>query len=449
VTSLFDGLPASAPEPATFSVTELGLAIDAALREGFGEVWVRGEVAGLRAGGRGHLYFELCDTGEEGAGGKLPVALYAGQARVVERQLAHAGLAIGNGVELRIRAAVGFYPPHGKLQLRMVAVDPAFTVGQLALSRERLLAALRADGTLAAQQALGMPAVPLRVGLLTSRGSAAHHDVEHQLAAAGCAFDVVLADAQVQGDGAVASVVAALRNLYRVHRQRPFDLVAIVRGGGARTDLMTFDDGGIARAIAKMPMPVWTGIGHEIDRSVADHAAHTAFPTPTAVGAALRTRAREAVTDLDRRRQRLRTATSLLLAGEQDRLEAARRRLERAHDAAVAVAGSQLTDRRRRLRTGVNAALAAERARLDLAAARLPRVVTRAVQVETAHLAVAARQLDALDPARVLARGFSVTRRADGRPVTDAGHLVADEVLVTQLAVGSVTSRVVDGRLTP
>ncbi len=431
------------PEPTTYTVTALGTAIDGALRQGFGEVWVRGEVAGLRPSGR-HVYFELCDTGEEGAGGKLPVALYASQARVVERQLAHAGLEIADGVELRIRAGLGFYPPQGRLQLKMVAVDPAFTVGQLALSRERLLAALRADGTLATQAALPAPVVPLRVGLVTSRGSAAHHDVLHQLEAAGCAFQLVLADARVQGEGAVASVVDALRNLWRSHQRVPLDVVAIVRGGGARTDLAAFDDGAIARAIAKMPMPVWTGVGHEIDRSVADEAAHTVFPTPTAVGAALRAGAEAGVADLGRRRQRLAVALTIVLDAEVQQLLARGERLERARDAAMGVAAARLAERRRRLRAGLAAVLAGERARLELAGSRLPQAVTRAVAAEVAHLAVVGRQLDALDPARVLARGFSVTRGPDGQPVTDVGQLEEGALLTTQLAVGAVRSRVVD-----
>jgi exodeoxyribonuclease VII large subunit len=372
------------------------------------------------------------------------VALYAGAGRVVDRLLAHAGVVLDNGVELRIRAEPTFYPPHGKLQLRMVGVDPAFTVGQLALSRDRLLAALHADGTLARQRAHDAPRVPLRIGLITSAGSAAHHDVVHQLEAAGCAFTVILADARVQGGGCAESVVEALRNLWRVNRRRPLDVVAIVRGGGARTDLMGFDDERIARAIAAMPMPVWTGIGHEIDASVADAAAHTAFPTPTAVAAALRSAVEGARADGAERRGRLRAATAARLDLEERRLLDLRRRLARGQAAALAVHGEQVRARRARLRRGVADALRAARTAHAEAAARLPHALRRALHAEGAHLAVAGRQLDALDPARVLARGFSVTRHDDGRLVTAVGDVGAGDVLVTRLADGSVTSRAIE-----
>jgi exodeoxyribonuclease VII large subunit len=424
----------------TYTVGELGAALDAAVREAVGEVWVRGEVAGLKRSARGHLYFDLCEGHEVRA--RLPVALLAGPARFIERQLAHAGLALADGVELRLRATPEVFAGTGRLQLKMSAVDPAFTVGQLALSRERLLATLAADGTLEVQQRLADPVVPLRIGLLTSHGSAAHHDVVEELTAAGCAFEVVLAHAQVQGEGSAERVVDALRWLYRAHARRPIDVVAIVRGGGSRSDLATFDDAALARAIAKMPMPVWTGIGHEIDTSVADAVAHTAFKTPTAVAAALRARVVEARAATTSRRDRLRAAVGTRLATESERLAVVAQHLERAHAGVLAVEREQVHARRRRLRIGAAAVVAGERARLTERRGRLPRVLARALEGERAHLAMAARQLEALDPARVLARGFSVTRGADGRPLTAAQDAAAGELITTELADGTLISRV-------
>jgi exodeoxyribonuclease VII large subunit len=414
VSSLFDAPPEAGPP--TYTVGELGTAIEQTLHDGFrGGVWVRGEVSGLRA--PGHVYFDLCDPGHAV---KVPVVLYARAARQIDQQLADAGLVLTDGVELRIRAEVGFYTPQGRLQLRMTAVDPAFTVGQLALSRERLLAALRADGTLARNGTLPVVDVPLRIGLVTSRGTAAWNDFVEELAAAACAFELVAADARVSGPECPASVLDALRRLYRLHRHAPLDLVAIVRGGGSRTDLAGFDDERIARAIASMQVPVWTGIGHEIDTSVADHAAHRSFKTPTAVAAELRGRAERGVAEVGERSRRLHAAVIGTLSLQAEQLDA----------------------RRHRVRRATQTLLAAERSRLIVAGERLPRAVRQTLDAHGAHLASAARHLDALDPARVLARGFSVTRTLDGRAVTAAGELAAGDLLVTQLADGEVTSRV-------
>jgi exodeoxyribonuclease VII large subunit len=422
VSSLFDAEPVSPPGPPTYTVGELGAAIERTLSAGFRDgVWVRGEVCGLRA--PGHVYFELRD-GEADA--KVPVVLYAGTARQIDRQLADAGLMLTDGVELRIRAEVGFFAPHGRLQLRMTGVDPAFTVGQLALNRERLLAALAADGTLACNGRLPVVDVPLRIGLVTSRGSAAWNDVVEELTASGCAFQLVAADARVQGPECPASLLDALRRLYRLHRQAPLDLVAVVRGGGSRSDLAGFDDEALARAIARMETPVWTGIGHETDTCVADHAAHTAFKTPTAVAAELRSRAERGVADVTSRSRRLHAAAL----------------------GALSVHDEQQGARQHRLRRATLTVLAAEDARLGVAADRLPRVARTALDAHTAHLTAAARHLDALDPARVLARGFSVTRTAAGRAITRAEDVAPGDLLTSQLAHGVVTSRAEEVRAT-
>jgi exodeoxyribonuclease VII large subunit len=425
-------------EEPTYGVAELGGALDRALRDAFGQVWVRGEVAGLRR--PGHVYFDLVEQGA-----KVPVVLFAGTARVVDRVLAHAGLELGDGVELRIRAAPGYHAPFGRLQLTMSAVDPAFTVGQLALARERLLRDLHADGTVGRNAALPVPALPLRIGVVTSAGSAAWNDVRHQLEAAGCGFVVVVADARVQGEDAPESILEALRGLWRLQQRAPLDLVAIVRGGGSRTDLAAFDDERIARAIAQMPVPVWTGIGHEIDTSVADAVAHTAFPTPTAVAAALRGLAEQAVSAGGDRRTRLRAATAALLDAQADRLAERRSRLQRAQGAVLAVHAERLRARRHRLAREAVAVLESADGLQAGLAARLPAGARRVVDAEAQRLAAARRQVDALDPARVLGRGFSITRKADGRVLRAAAEAAPGEVLVTTVASGTVRSRVEEG----
>jgi exodeoxyribonuclease VII large subunit len=398
----------------TLSVRELGAALDGVLRERFASpVWVRGEVAGMHRSAAGHVYFDLCEQGA-----KAQVTLFARTATAVDRRLAQAGLALADGVELRVRVQPSFHAPFGRLQLLMDAVDPAFTAGRLALAREQLLAALRADGSMARNAALPLAEVPLRIAVITSVGSAAWNDVVHQLEAAGCAFELVAADARVQGGTSPDSLLDALRACFRLHRQRPLDLVAVVRGGGSRTDLAAFDDERVARALTHMEVPVWTGIGHDVDTTVADAVAHTAFPTPTAVGAALRTRAEQARARTDDRRRRLAPATRAVIDGAQDRVLARAERLVRARRGLLNLHAEQHDSRRRRLEQQVRSTLDAEADRLE----------------------ARARQVEALDPVRVLARGFSVTRHADGRVVRGVAAVEDGEVLVTDLADGSVRS---------
>src|SRR3954454_5334368 len=274
--------PLFAQEP-TYSVAELSAGIGAALSRAFpDEVWVLGEIANLSRPGSGHVYFDLV-----GDGCRLRVTLWESDKRVVNAVLKRAGGAVrmSDGTEVRIRARVQWWAEGGQASLRMLSIDTAYTLGRLAEERELLLQRLRAAGLLARQATLTLSAVPLRVGLVTSEGSAAAVDFLHTLEASGHAWQVALADARVQGLEAELSVVAALDALVEIVPS--IDVICIVRGGGARTDLASFDSEAIALAIAHCPIPVLTGIGHEVDTTIADLVAHTRHKTPTACAAAL------------------------------------------------------------------------------------------------------------------------------------------------------------------
>jgi len=322
----------------------------------------------------------------------------------------------------------------------MTAIDASYTLGRLAEDRERVLAALRADGLLERNRSLALPAVPLRLGLVTSLGSAAHADVRHELDRAGLAFRIVEADARTQGLEAGPSVAAALAALARV--APPLDAVLLVRGGGSRTDLAPFDGEAIARAVASCPLPVLTGVGHEVDTSVADLVANRAYKTPTACAGAVVERVAAFLTSVDER-----WATAQRLAAE--RLAGAERGLHRtAERAAVATrrglaAQAAQLDTTDRLLTG--AALRAV-ARADRVVQRragdLATRAHRGLDAAAGRLAVAAARADAHDPARALARGWSITRGPDGRVVRSVADLGPGDPLVTTLADGTVASTV-------
>src|SRR5260221_7442665 len=174
------------------------------------EVWIRGEVRDLSRPPSGHVYFDLC-----GDGCSIPVTLWAGDRSVVNAVLRRAGGAVRmtDGTEIRIRAQVSWWAERGRVALRMLSIDTAFTLGRLAEARELLVQRLRAEGLLHLQQRHALPLVPLRVGLITSAGSAAEADFVHTLETSGRAFAVTRADARVQGLEATASLLAALAGL--------------------------------------------------------------------------------------------------------------------------------------------------------------------------------------------------------------------------------------------
>src|SRR5438093_7072701 len=188
--------PEAQPEATTFSVVELNSRVRDSLRRGFpDEVWVRGEVQNLSTSSAGHTYFALVEKAGRGdrVQGRLDVALFRDDRRAVTRALAEVpGAELGNDVEVRIRGRVTVYPPTGRYQLVMTGIDPVFTVGGIAANRERVLRALAAEGLLAANGAKELALVPLRLGLITSSGSAAYHDFLHELEVTGFAWQVTV-----------------------------------------------------------------------------------------------------------------------------------------------------------------------------------------------------------------------------------------------------------------
>ena len=245
---LFDPTP-------TLSVSEVLTRAQVVVERAFGEeVWIEGEIQNLpdNRSPDTHLYFDIVESREDGrVAGRLPVVLFAQNRRGVNALLRRSGgkLRMADGLNVRIRGSVTAYERTGQVQLRMTAIDPNHTVGLLAAERDRVMEALAKEGLLAANGRRPLVGPPLRVTVLTSRGSAAAEDFLHELGASGLGFEVTLVDVRVQGRDAEPTIVAALAAV----EPGACDVVALVRGGGARTDLAAFDAEGIARAIAGHP----------------------------------------------------------------------------------------------------------------------------------------------------------------------------------------------------
>jgi len=459
------------PDEPTWSVPELGEALALSLRAAFpDEVWVRGVIRNLNPGRRGGtVWFDLVEPAPGGdlsrpVQASLPVVLFDTARRRVNARLHDAGGAVRmtDGTEVRLRGRLTFWDRGGRLQLQMSDIDPSFTLGRLADDRARLLRTLAAEGLVERQSLLARPAVPLRVGLVTSAGSAAEHDVLDELAGSGIGFRVLRADVRVQGTRAARSVAWGLRTV----AARGVDVVLLVRGGGATTDLAVFDSEAIARAVAELPVPVLTGIGHDIDRSVADDVAHASYKTPTACAQAV-------VADVRSVEQRTLAAWRGVASAarrhgrrEAERLRACGQHMAVATRQGLAAADRDLATRGVRVGRSAYGALARSATRLDRAVGRVEaggRVHLRTHEAALAAagvrlsaraprvLASATRRLDgveaqvrAFDPARTLARGWSITRDAQGRAVRSPAAVGPGDHLVTTVAEGEVHSTVDD-----
>jgi exodeoxyribonuclease VII large subunit len=415
-----DTLPGIEPPDATFTVGELNDAIRAALDASFPQqVWVRGEIQQLRRSKLGHAYFELVekDGNRDRVRAAMSVALFRDARAAVNRVLRETpGVKIDDGVEVRIRGRVDFYGTAGRLQLVMTEMDPVFTVGKMAADRERILRALAAEGILRRNAQHALAPVPLRIGLVGSGGSAAYHDFMEELGASGHAFRVAHADVRVEGAGAWRRIAYALRRLGELE----LDAVVLIRGGGARSALAPFDAEAVARAITEVPVPVLTGIGHEVDRTIADEVAHTCCKTPTA-------------------------AAALLVAHVDDyceRLARIAHRVSARARSACSLAGREVAELARRIERGVPVALARERVTLDGHRRRIAETARRATRDATTQVDAVEAHVRALDPRRVLERGYTITRDEQGAVVRAASAVQRGDRLVTETAAGTITTTV-------
>jgi exodeoxyribonuclease VII large subunit len=269
--------------------------------------WVKAEISSGRERG-GSFY---CDLVESNKNGEIIAQM---RCTIWNRDLANIrsqfkehdlDLTLDDGSVVGFQCSLQFHPQFG-LSLKAVGADPAFALGELELKKKEILDRLTKDGLLDPNKRLPVPLLPQRIGLITSKGSAACNDILKTFSASGFGFKIFLADSTVQGLKTERSVIAALDQLERMD----VELVIIARGGGSKTDLFYLDNEAIARRIAGYKYPVWTGIGHETDISILDHVANRYFKTPTAVAEDIVSRFVEMKRHLEEAENRLRSTWS-------------------------------------------------------------------------------------------------------------------------------------------
>jgi exodeoxyribonuclease VII large subunit len=411
---------------------------------------------------KGHCFIDLVDPAQADDPGAptLSAKCWAGTWRAVRTSLDRLGISLEAGMVVRVRGDVGFYKARGSVDFTVREVDTEALMGKVAAERARLVKALVDENLYDRQRRIPMPAVPLRVGLIASPGTEGFNDFLGGLRGSGLAFAVTVAPTAVQGKDAPAKVAAAIADL----QHELLDVLVVVRGGGSKADLAAFDQEQVARSIATSAVPVWTGIGHTGDRSVADEVANRAFITPTECGQELARvaldywRAVEDSADVLARvaRDRMLQADKSLAAHQRAVSTGARNQLDRHRDG--------LGHRARHLRTVVRGQVDAHASRLVVAATscagcarrasraqeaelvlrsrRLAGLPTRRLEVEELRAGQRRRLLSAYDYKRQLERGYSVTRDVSGAVLRSIDGLTPGTVLATQLADGTVDSTV-------
>ena len=380
-----------------YTLSELCQAIEQVLQFELGDTyWVRAEIASLTE--RGHCYMELVEKAKNNTvAAKLRATCWQQVYHLLSAYFAtETGQTLSVGMQVLLQVEVSFHSVYG-LSLNVVGIDPTFTLGDLARQRQLTIQRLQEDGVMDLQRALTIPSLPRRIAVISAADAAGYGDFCHQLLSnnSGFLFRTQLFPAVMQGDQSPASIIAALEQIaYQVEQ---YDVVVIVRGGGATTDLRNFDDYSLAFHCANFPLPIIAGIGHTRDVSVVDMVVHTSVKTPTAAAEWLITAMQE----------------------QADRLAELQLRLQRIAQHAIRKQQNQLDNLWQSLRFATQRRLHRQRAQLELWA----------------------KTIALHSPERIYRMGYTLTT-VNGKIVKSIHDVQAGEQLLTHTADGVIQSEV-------
>jgi len=447
--------PGLRAERDVYTVSRLNREVRMLLDHGMPVIWVEAEISNFSRPASGHWYFTLKDRDAQ-----VRCAMFRQRNAAVRFTPAEGKLVLA-------RARVGLYEPRGDYQLIVDHLEES-GVGALKREFERLKEKLAAEGLFATELKRALPAVPRRIGVVTSPSGAAVRDVVHVLGRRFPAADVLIYPTAVQGAAAVPELLAALA---LAAQRAEVDVLIVARGGGSLEDLQAFNDERVARAIRASPVPVITGVGHEVDFTIADFVADVRAPTPSGAAELAVPDRREWLLRLARIAQRLDVAAARQMRSEAERLRNLRQRLARLHPGNRLQQGAQrLDDLEQRLGSLLRLRLAGDSARLqDLAArlaarspvlrlrdlrlreqqltTRLDGAMQQALQRLGQRLALAQRGLHAISPLATLGRGFALATRArDGALLHAADEVEVGESIRVRLGRGALDATVTTRR---
>jgi exodeoxyribonuclease VII large subunit len=426
------------------------------VEQGYGDVWVEGEISNYRPAPSGHVYFTLKD-----AEAQLPVVLFRRHAMLLRFRPE-------DGLHVLVRGRVSVYEQRGQMQLVAETMEPV-GAGSLQLAFEQLKMRLKAEGLFDAERKRPLPVFPRTAGIVTSPTGAVIRDFLNIVARRHSGLSVLICPVSVQGDSAPAEIEAALAEL---NASGLVDVIVVARGGGSLEDMAAFNSERVARAIAASSLPVVSAIGHETDFTIADFAADLRAPTPSAA-AELITEAQHKIAEhlatqshrleraarfqLLQARQRL---TRVPVSSAEGRMNTLLNRLDQRLDDLSFRQEAAVSSRLRRrqlhiadltaavLRHDPRQELGLARGRLAACRTRLDRSLERTLHHSTARLSALDARLHSLSPLGVLERGYALVLDAQGGVVRTTNQVAPGDQLTTRLSDGDFISRVESARKT-
>jgi exodeoxyribonuclease VII large subunit len=408
-------------------------AIADSLEARFNPVSVQGELSGFSRAASGHCYFSLKD-----AQGQVRCAMFRRAASVLD-------FSPRDGQLVQVRGRLGVYEPRGELQL---VVEDMSQAGQGNLFEQflQLKARLEAEGLFDAARKRPLPLLPRAIGVVTSLGAAALHDVVTALQRRAPHIAVVIYPASVQGAQAAGELREALRKAYERRDVDQIDVLLLVRGGGAMEDLWAFNDEQLARAIVASPVPVVSGVGHETDFTIADFCADVRAPTPTAAAELCTQPQSSWLGALEQTFSRLKNGVERQMQSHSQRLDWAASRVSQPSHL-VTRQQARLAGLSQGLNHATRSALRQEQLKLQALETDFPQDIAASLQRSRQQLERAQLRLKLLDPQLVLERGYAWLADLQGQPITAAKNTHAGQPVRATLADGQVDLTVSHPRL--
>lgn len=404
------------------------------------EYWVQAELSDVRSNYSGHCYLEFVqkDTRSNAlvakARGIIWSNVFSRLKGYFERET---GQAFVSGIKVLVKVTVDFHELYG-YSLTVVDIDPTYTLGDMARRRREIMLRLQEEGVLTLNKELEMRVPAQRIAVISSATAAGYGDFCNQLLhnEFGFVFYPKLFPAVMQGDKVESSIIAALERIYKEIDR--WDVVVIIRGGGATSDLSGFDTYDLAANCAQFPLPIVTGIGHERDDTVLDLVSHTRVKTPTAAAEFLIANLRATAEQLETYAEVVSRVIPERLAREKERLDRWVSRIPAQVQMRLQQEGFRQERLFARMKMAWQNRLVKEEFRLQL----LPRLATAAtarIQKEVHRMELLEQQVKAASPELLLKKGYSITLK-DGKAVTDVSMLKPGDEVVTRVAKGSFTS---------
>ena len=406
------------------------------------EYWVEAELSECREN-RGHCYMELIQKDERTATpiAKASAKCWASKWLVIRPYFERTtGQRLSAGMKVLLKVYAQFHEAYGFSWI-VTDIDPTYTMGDMARKRQEIIRQLKAEGVFDLQKELSLPLFCQRIAVISSETAAGYGDFCNQLAdnPYGFQFRTWLFPAIMQGEGIEKSIIEALNKINAVCDD--FDVVVIIRGGGATSDMSGFDTLALAENVANFPLPIITGIGHERDESVLDMVSHIRVKTPTAAATFLISHLKEVLDVVEESQNRITRYAQQKLSTLSAQLTTLSEMIPRLFSVVKTRQEARLESLQSRMISEMQQKIVGHQSRLEGFDQRIPILLERKLLSERHRMEMMTEKVKSLDPALLLQRGYSITLK-DGKAVRDAAMLKENDIIETRLSKGTIRSKV-------